>query len=64
MDHYDIIAKAVDVDTEQLRGPSPDRRRTMLQHLLERRFHWETHIETKTLPLMELYVAKEGIKFT
>lgn len=64
VDHYDIVAKVVDMDPQQLRGLSGEQRKTMLQHLLEQRFHLETHVETRTLPLLELFVAKEGIKFT
>lgn len=64
VDHYDIIAKVVDMDAQQLRGLSGDQRKAMLQHLLEQRFHLQTHVETRTLPLLELSMAKEGIKFT
>jgi uncharacterized protein (TIGR03435 family) len=64
VDHYDIVAKVVDMDTQQLRGLSMDQRRSMLQHLLEQRFHLQTHVETRKLPLLELIVTKEGIKFT
>lgn len=64
VDHYDIVAKVVDMDAQQLRGLSGDQRRVMLQHLLEQRFRLQTHVETRILSLLELSVAKEGIKFT
>jgi uncharacterized protein (TIGR03435 family) len=64
VDHYDIVAKVVDMDAQQLRGLSPDQRKAMVRHLLEQRFHLQTHPETKTLPLLELSVSREGIKFT
>jgi len=64
VDHYDVVAKVVDMTSQQLRGLSREQRQVMLQHLLEQRFHLRSHIETRTLPLMKLTVAKEGIKFT
>lgn len=63
VEHYDITAKVVDMDAQQLRGLSGEQRRTMIQHLLEQRFHLQTHIEERMLPLLELTVAKGGIKF-
>lgn len=63
VDHYDMVAKVVDIDAQQLRRLSQEQRRAMSQHLLGQRFHLETHVETRTLPLLELSVAKEGIKF-
>lgn len=63
VEHYDIVAKVVDMDPQQLRGLSKEQRQAMLQHLLEQRFHVRTHVETRTLPLLKLTVAKEGIKF-
>ena len=62
--HYDIVAKVVDMTPEQLRGLSGGQRRAMIQHLLEQRFGLKTHIEKRTLPLLKLIVAKEGIKFS
>lgn len=64
VNHYDVVAKVVDMTPEQLRGLSGDQRRAMLQHLLEQRFHMQTHIESRTLPLLKLMVVKEGIKFS
>lgn len=62
--HYDVVAKVVDMTPEQLRGLSGEQRRAMIQHLLQQRFHLQTHIETRTLPLLKLTVAKDGIKFS
>lgn len=64
VDHYDIVAKVVDMTPEQLRGLSDQQRRAMLQQLLAQRFHLKTHIESRTLPLLKLTVDKGGIKFT
>lgn len=64
VEHYDITAKVVDMDAKQLRGLSSEQRQTMLQHLLEQRFQLQTHVEKRTLPLLELTVVKGGIKFT
>lgn len=63
VDRYDMIAKAVDTDPSQVHALSDDQQRTMLQHLLEQRFHLQTHTEKRTLPLLELAVTKEGVKF-
>jgi uncharacterized protein (TIGR03435 family) len=64
VERYDMAAKVVDMSPEQLKGLSSVQRKVMLQHLLEQRFHVQTHVETRTLPLMELFVTKEGIRFT
>jgi bla regulator protein BlaR1 len=64
VEHYDIVAKVVDMTAEQLRGLSSEQRRVMLQHLMEQRFHLRSHVETRTLSLLKLTVVKEGIKFT
>jgi uncharacterized protein (TIGR03435 family) len=64
VNHYDVVAKVVDMTPEQLRGLSGDQRRAMLQHLLEQRFNLKTHVESRTLPLLKLTVAKDGIKFS
>lgn len=61
--HYDVVAKVVDMTPEQLHGLSGDQRREMLQGLLKQRFHLQTHIESRTLPLLRLVVDKGGIKF-
>lgn len=63
VERYDMTAKVVDMDAQQLRGLSKQQRQTMLQHLLEQRFHLRTHVESRTLPLLKLVVAKDGIKF-
>ncbi len=64
VEHYDVVAKVVDIDPQKARDLSDDQQRVMLQHLLEQRFHLRTHVETRTLPLLKLTVAKQGIKFT
>lgn len=61
VDRYDIAAKVVDIDPHQ--HLSDDQQRVMLQHLLDQRFHLQAHIEKRNLPLLELVVAKGGIKF-
>jgi uncharacterized protein (TIGR03435 family) len=61
VNRYDIAAKVVDMDPHQ--HLSDDQRRAMLQHLLDQRFHLQAHIEKRNLPLLELAVAKGGIKF-
>ena len=61
VDRYDIAAKVVDMDPHE--HISGDQQRVMLQHLLDRRFRLQAHIEKRTLPLLDLVVAKGGIKF-
>lgn len=61
--HYDIVAKIVDGDLATLRKLTREQRRAMLQQLLADRFQLQSHIETKTLPVFELVVAKGGILF-
>ena len=63
VERYDIMAKVVDANPQQFRGLSDDKQRAMLQHLLEERFHLQTHVEQRTLSLLRLTVGKEGIKF-
>lgn len=63
VNHYDIVAKVVDMTPQQLRGLSDSQRRAMLQQLLEQRFELKTHVESRTLPLLKLVVDKGGIKF-
>lgn len=63
VDRYDMVAKVVDMDPKQAEQFSDDQERTMLRHLLENRFHLQTHVEERTLSLLELRVAKGGIKF-
>lgn len=62
-DRFDIKAKIVEPDFVVLRKLTPAQRRTMLQALLVDRFQSKTHIETKTLPVYELVLAKDGPKF-
>ena len=62
-DRFDIKAKIVEPDFVFLRKLTPAQRRTMLQALLVDRFQSKTHIETKTLPVYELVIAKDGPKF-
>jgi bla regulator protein BlaR1 len=61
--HYDISAKVLDVDPEILKNLSREERRQMLVRLLQDRFKVQTHIEIKTLPVFDMVVLKDGIKF-
>jgi uncharacterized protein (TIGR03435 family) len=62
--HFDIEAKVAPEDVEVVKKLTQDQRRTMLRSLLEDRFHFKAHVETKTLPIYELVVAKGGSKLT
>jgi bla regulator protein BlaR1 len=60
---YDVVAKVSDADLAALKKLSDDEQRAMVRQLLQERFHIKAHIEVKTLPVFDLLVAKEGIKF-
>jgi uncharacterized protein (TIGR03435 family) len=51
-----------DIDAKLPAGASPTRVPEMMQILLAERFHLVYHRETRTLPLYELVVAKNGFK--
>jgi uncharacterized protein (TIGR03435 family) len=61
---FDIEAKVDGPDVETLKKLTPSQRSLMLRPLLAERFHLKVHIETKTLPIYELVVAKGGPKLT
>lgn len=63
VNHYDITAKVVEMTKEQQKALNKEQRQAMMQKLLKERFHLEAHVEERTLPILELVVAKEGIKF-
>lgn len=62
-DRFDIKAKIVEPDFAALKKLTPKQRRTMLQTLLADRFQLKIHTETRTLPVYELVVMKDGPKF-
>jgi uncharacterized protein (TIGR03435 family) len=61
---YDVSAKVTDPDLKVMRSLSREQRQAMLAAILVDRFHLQTHIEQKTLPVYELVVAKGGPKLT
>jgi len=62
--HFDIDAKVVNPDMDQMEKLTREQRRQMLLKVLQDRFHLQAHLETKILPVYELIVAKGGPKFT
>jgi uncharacterized protein (TIGR03435 family) len=62
--HFDVEAKVALEDAEAVKKLTQDQRRAMMRSLLEDRFHLKAHVETKTLPVYELVVAKGGSKLT
>ncbi len=60
---YDVNAKVLDPDMQQLHSLTAAEHRAMLRKLIEERFALKWHMETKTLPVLELVVAKGGPKF-
>ena len=63
-DHFDVDAKMVDPDPKQIENLTVDQRRGMLVAILKDRFHFQAHLETRTLPVYDLVIAKGGPKFT
>jgi uncharacterized protein (TIGR03435 family) len=63
---YDIEGKIAPSDAEALKAMTNEQRnaatRQMMQHALADRFKLKVHIETKTLPVYELVLAKGGSK--
>jgi uncharacterized protein (TIGR03435 family) len=60
---FDINAKVVDPDTAALKKLTTEQRREFIVALLRDRFHVKVHFETKTLPVYEMTVTKDGPKF-
>ena len=60
--YFNINAKVSDPDPDVLKNLSREQRRTMMATLLKDRFHLQVHIETKTLPVYDLVIAKGGFK--
>jgi uncharacterized protein (TIGR03435 family) len=61
--HFDINAKSIDHDANDLAALNREQRRAMMQALLADRFQLTSHMEVRTLPVYELVVAKGGTKF-
>src|SRR5215467_12789151 len=65
-DRWNIEAKAADGSVPPRTGPpdmtTPDTIALMVQSLLEDRFQFKAHTETRNLPLFELTIAKGGPK--
>ena len=61
--HFDVHAKIVDPRPDALRKLSNKQRGAMLLPFLQERFHLKAHTETKTLPVFELTVIKDGPNF-
>jgi uncharacterized protein (TIGR03435 family) len=62
--HFDIDAKVSNPDKKQMDSLTPEQRKSMLLVILEDRFNFKGHLETKILPVYDLVLAKGGAKFT
>lgn len=62
--HFDISAKVSEPDIAALKKLSREQRHAMLAALLADRFHLKAHVETRTLPVYDLVIAKGGSKLT
>ncbi|HZQ42084.1 MAG TPA: TIGR03435 family protein [Acidobacteriaceae bacterium] len=60
--HFDVNAKVSDPDPNVLKNLSREQRRAMIVAFLSDRFHLRAHIETKTLPVYDLVIAKGGLR--
>jgi uncharacterized protein (TIGR03435 family) len=61
---FDVNAKIVNPNKEQIDKLTPEQRKGMLLVILKDRFHLQAHLETKILPVYDLIIAKGGPKFT
>jgi uncharacterized protein (TIGR03435 family) len=59
---FDVNAKVTDPDLKVLHNLSREQQQAMIAAILVDRFHLQTHIELKTLPVYDLLVAKDGSK--
>lgn len=59
---FDVNAKVSDPDADALKRLSREQRRAMIAGFLKERFGLRAHIETKTLPVYDLVIAKGGSK--
>ncbi len=62
--HFDVDAKMVNPDKQVIDKLTDDERKSMILAILKDRFHFQAHLETKTLPVYDLVLAKGGPKFT
>jgi uncharacterized protein (TIGR03435 family) len=62
--HFDVYAKIVNPDMKQIDNLTDEQREAMILAILKDRFHFQAHLETKTLPVYDLVVANGGAKFT
>jgi uncharacterized protein (TIGR03435 family) len=60
---FDITAKILNPDMKLLGDLSPEQWRSMRRSMLSDSFKLKAHTSTKTLPVYELVVTKEGPKF-
>ena len=60
---YDITAKVLDTDAAAFNTMNRTERRAMIVALLFERFGFKAHMQTKTLPVYELVLARGGPKF-
>ncbi len=60
---FDVSAKVVDSEVKDLTTLTRQQRRAMMQALVTDRFQLKSHMETRTLPVYELMIAKGGVKF-
>jgi bla regulator protein BlaR1 len=60
---FDVSAKVVDSNVKDLAALTREQRQAMMQGLLADRFQLKSHMETRTLPVYELVIAKGGVKF-
>jgi uncharacterized protein (TIGR03435 family) len=61
--HFDVTAKVVDPDLAALNAMTRKERAAMFIPVLADRFSVKVHTETKTLPIYDLVLTKDGPKF-
>lgn len=60
--HFDLSAKVLPADGQGAVKLTDEQRTALLRDLLAERFHLQTHLETRTMPVYDLIVSKGGLK--
>lgn len=63
-EHFDIEAKVGEEDVTAFKKTNEEQRCLIMWRLLEDRFKFKAHVETREMPIYELVVAKGGAKMT
>jgi uncharacterized protein (TIGR03435 family) len=57
---FDIVAKVDEADIDEFHNMALDRRRVLLQNLLQQRFHLKAHLESRISPVYKQVINRPG----